>query len=81
MNTCTALINAQCMNMNSLMQIGLSSEDAKDYLIDHDVAIFECGPGYNSKIMMKKYIRLTNMTLNKRHIISINCKRLGAGIL
>jgi len=62
MNTCTALINAQCMNIYSLSQIGLSQEDAKDYVIDHDISIFECGPGYNT--LVANYECLTATALN-----------------
>jgi len=62
MDTCTSLINAQCMNIYSLNQIGLSMEDAKDYVIDHDISIFECGPGYET--LIANYQCLTATALN-----------------
>jgi len=62
MDTCTSLINMQCMNIYSLQQIGLSLEDAKDYVIDHDISIFECGPGYSA--LLANYACLTATALN-----------------
>jgi len=61
MNTCESLIESQCVNIASLMQLGLSQEDATDYVIDHDISIFECGPGYNT--LVANYRCLTDTAL------------------
>jgi len=62
MNTCESLIESQCVNIASLMQLGLSAEDAKDYVIDHDISVFECGAGYNA--LVANYRCLTDTALS-----------------
>jgi len=62
MSTCVSLIESQCVNMESLMQLGLSAEDAKDYVIDHDISIFECGAGYNALMDNHECLTLTALT-------------------